>query len=904
MRLFRHRGKTGTSTEAQPFTQVINKEHEAILAERQKELNELAPDEFVGLALSGGGIRSATFNLGILQALADIRLLRHIDYLSTVSGGGYIGSWLLARLRQNEEKILDLENSLSPERYPNPGSEQWAPIQFLRDYSNYLTPQPGFLSADTWVTAGIWLRNTLLIQSVLVLALSGLLLIPRLLYFVPIAVNLQPRLAAGVAVGLFTVLLLAAGRGLRGFSTPETMTQNEVLITVVGPLFLLSWYSAIVISYESKQPTTLTLWTMPGLVGLTIFIGLTIVQKIGGIGGVSKVPFALCSGALASILTYAAMVVLFNSPQSTNPWNVNAYGPLFAVAVVSAILTWHIGLLGRNLPDAQREWISRAGAWLNIVALCCFALSFVAVYAPWIVLWLRQSITAALPALTLGWVVSTIGGLISGWSPKSGGSSKPTKGWVKLVATYAPYVFVAGLLCLLSFTIYLVVARITHYQTWSDILSQDAYMAYWRVTTLTMPHYFGVLLLTSIVLFTAAFVLSWRFDLNEFSMHHFYKNRLIRCYLGAARPIRDKRKARAADAFTGFDPKDEISLDQVTRRPYPIINTTLNLVHGERLAWQERKAASFTLSPEYCGFDYKAGLFTPKATLLKNIKKNEPLAGHAYRPTNQYGGGIHLGTAMAISGAAVNPNMGSITSSATAFLMTTFNVRLGWWLGNPRHNGKWNWCSPSSGILYLLAELTGCTNDERAFVNLSDGGHFENLGIYELVRRRCKYIIACDATGDSKFAFEDLGGAIRKCRADFGVEIKLDFGQILPDRETGRSLSHCAIGTIEYPEIGGHEKLQGTLIYIKSSLTGDEPSDVLEYATIHPQFPHDSTADQWFAESQFESYRQLGYHIGGKIFELSKGALQAAERGEKVLLKPVFEGLRDHWHAPSTSVRG
>jgi len=135
---------------------------------------------------------------------------------------------------------------------------------------------------------------------------------------------------------------------------------------------------------------------------------------------------------------------------------------------------------------------------------------------------------------------------------------------------------------------------------------------------------------------------------------------------------------------------------------------------------------------------------------------------------------------MAISGAAVNPNMGSFSTSAAAFLLTAFNVRLGWWIGNPRHNGRWNQSSPKTGIFYLLAELTGSTNDERGFVNLSDGGHFENLGIYELVRRRCKYIIACDGSQDSEFAFEDLGNAIRKCDADFGAEIEIDLSQIRP----------------------------------------------------------------------------------------------------------------------------
>src|SRR5262249_41150452 len=147
-------------------------------------------------------------------------------------------------------------------------------------------------------------------------------------------------------------------------------------------------------------------------------------------------------------------------------------------------------------------------------------------------------------------------------------------------------------------------------------------------------------------------------------------------------------------------------------------------------------------------------------------------------------------------------------------------------------------------------------NDERGFVDLSDGGHFENLGIYELIRRRCKYIIASDAAQDSDFAFEDLGNAIRKCRADFGVEIEIDVSRIRPDAASGRSHAHCAVGRVLYPKTpDGAPSMTGFLLYIKASMTGDEPSDVLEYQQLHPEFPHQTTADQWFDESQFESYR-------------------------------------------------
>ena len=161
--------------------------------------------------------------------------------------------------------------------------------------------------------------------------------------------------------------------------------------------------------------------------------------------------------------------------------------------------------------------------------------------------------------------------------------------------------------------------------------------------------------------------------------------------------------------------------------------------------------------------------------------------------------------------------------------MTMFNARLGWWMGNPRDKHNWLRSGPRRGLLYLLNELFGLTNDRTHFVNLSDGGHFENLGIYELVRRRCRYIIACDAEQDEHVDFQRPGDAIRKCRTDFGAEISVSA------RASGHgqrdSPLHCVLGDITYAD--GE---QGTLLYLKSSVTGDEPADVLEYAAAKRRF--------------------------------------------------------------------
>jgi len=145
---------------------------------------------FVGLALSGGGIRSATFNLGVLQGMARCGLLPYFDYLSTVSGGGYIGSWFAAWLKR--KGFTKVCHQLRPE-WRGQAGEETPEVQFLRSYSNYLTPQLGLLSADTWALVATYVRNLLLNLAILVLGISAVLLLPRLLVVVSNGFYATPR---------------------------------------------------------------------------------------------------------------------------------------------------------------------------------------------------------------------------------------------------------------------------------------------------------------------------------------------------------------------------------------------------------------------------------------------------------------------------------------------------------------------------------------------------------------------------------------------------------------------------------------------------------------------------------------------------------------------------------------
>jgi hypothetical protein len=289
--------------------------------------------------------------------------------------------------------------------------------------------------------------------------------------------------------------------------------------------------------------------------------------------------------------------------------------------------------------------------------------------------------------------------------------------------------------------------------------------------------------------------------------------------------------------------------DPPRRGPMHVVNIALNLTGGQNLAWQQRMAESFTASPYHSGSLYLG-----------------------YRPSREYGGedGISLGTAVSISGAAASPNMGYHSSPTMAFLLAFFNIRLGSWLGNPGPHGQESYKEkhPTTGLVPMFEELTGNSTDTSKWVYLSDGGHFENLALYEMVVRRCHKIVLSDAGADPKCTFEDLGNAIRKIRTDLGVPIDIADIKMFPRAKDGKPVKgeYVAFGRIRYSAVDKDAE-DGELIYIKPGVyEGDYfPRDVYNYAQESLQFPHESTSDQFFSESQFESYRALGRHAVNDI---------------------------------------
>jgi len=901
--------------------------------------------DLVGLAFSGGGIRSATFNLGVLQGLAAKRLLPVFDYLSTVSGGGYIGSWLVAWIRRRgwpevQERLIPYRRGKDREEQPE--------IAFLRNYSNYMTPRKGLFSADTWTLVTTYMRNLLLNLLILMFALSAALVLPRLLILGHHEITLYVDLVSTKEVALAVLILLGIAIGFIRWNLSTLFEsrakQNhsseldkpwQVFLFVVVPILVAAWLISVWL-WTIRGAEVSEKWLDWSLATGAIYGALWVIAWLVGIAGnagnqqvkqtteaaktgqsfVQRVPTrikelastipehlpdlgkqvrtnsfrdVLLSSVFAGLiggpllLTIAGMMTAWELAPG-GEMHAASFGMSLIVLVFALVAVIHVGLAGRGFNEEAREWWSRVGAYLLIANTIIAALFAVALYSPLLIqladrIWDWLNLT-----LGSGWLLTSIGGLLAAKNATNAKNGAP--GWRKILMAVAPYVFILGLFVLLAggLNVFLPpLVSVLEIQGLGKpgiglpVIGTDAFTGYWSVVDQSM----SILLLPCLILGAGlALLLSMRIGINHFSMHALYTNRLIRAYLGASNRNRDPQP------FTGLDPTDNdtrmshLCVDRQYLGPYPIINTALNLVRGKRLAWQQRKAASFVFTPKYCGYHY-----VPE----DGEKVVSGLAQNAYVPSADYAADVSLGMAMGISGAAASPNMGYHTSVPLAFLMTVFNVRLGWWLGNSRHRATWRRREPRVGLFYLFCELLGATNDSRGYAYLSDGGHFENLGIYELVRRRCKYIVAFDAGEDREMKFEDLGNAVEKCRTDFGINIRIDLGRLRRDARTGLSGWHCVVGEIDYDMADKEADGKGTLVYIKSSLTGDEPADVRAYAASHPEFPHQATLDQWFDESQFESYRALGQHIIATVFE----GLDAKDRPPQA--NTLFAALKKRW---------
>ena len=340
--------------------------------------------------------------------------------------------------------------------------------------------------------------------------------------------------------------------------------------------------------------------------------------------------------------------------------------------------------------------------------------------------------------------------------------------------------------------------------------------------------------------------LGWLLDPNMLTIHSFYKGRLVRAYMGASNDAR--KNAPNADISEAV-PGDDVPLVYLKNTshgaPYHLINTTLNLVGARDLATVQRFSDYFVMSKRYCG-SLRTG----------------------YRPTHEYAcGTMSLGTAVSVSGAAASPNMGAQTpSAALAMLLTLFNVRLGFWAPTPNRT-YWRAGAARLWPFYTIQELLSQTTDLLPFCYLTDGGHFDNTGVYSLIQRGCRYILMADCGADPEPSFADLGDLVRKVRIDFGAEITISVDDLLSPAKR-----HFVVGTIRYGDAHAaslgltEDERDGILIVVKPNRTPGASVDVLQYGYANADFPQQTTADQWYDEQQFESYRRLGAISGHSMF--------------------------------------
>jgi predicted acylesterase/phospholipase RssA len=840
---------------------------------RPKDLNQLRAhlhaiadaDKPLGLAFSGGGIRSATFNLGVLQGLAQLGWLPKFHFLSTVSGGGYIGSWLSAWIARTGFQTVyrELQRTTSPPQDPVAvaKSPEPDPIRHLRGYSNYLSPVWG-LSLDATTLIATYVRNLIINWLVLLPLFAAVALWPRLNLAVVGALSTTevrgPWLFAPlllVAIGstvaiAYTVSDIPGAEGHR----PRT---NAFYMWFVVPLLLLAAIPASWLWPWAAQEFEQLLRDAPfGKWMWLIFAGSGAVVHMIGIGvgtwwrGARADPASpapeqrrlgqvswdalviVLAGAVGGYVCYLGITKI-----ATNEWllagtmHAQGYTTLavpFLLGAFALSTTGYAALTRRTRTESDREWWARAGGFLIILTALWLGLHAVALYVPQWVASLFERFPLATPAAGAG--AGLLGAAIGYWTRNGQRIKDEVIHWTKKLGLklldVLCVVFIVGLFAGLSMLMAAIIDA-TASALWASF--PEAKIPLWLLTFAWLAALAGF-----------ALVIAYIIGVNAFSMHAMYGNRLVRAYLGAS------NAQRQPHPFTGFDPSDNLKMSALAKgKLFHIVNLAINIVRpsADNLQWQERKAAAFTITRLHAGGP--------------TIR---------YRSSKLYGNAISLGRAMTISGAAASPSMGYHSSALVAFVMTIFNVRLGWWLPNPSMQeppDNWRRDEPRFGFGSLISEALSGATMNKDFVYLSDGGHFENLALYELVRRRCHGIVVVDAGADPDYAFEDLQSALRKIRVDLGIPIEFDQDSLpTPDRAkaTGR---HFAVGRIRYSVVDATGE-DGALIYLKPVLSGDESLDVEGYAKIHAtaqkQFPQQPTSDQFFDESQFESYRWLGYH--------------------------------------------
>ena len=892
------------------------------------------PGDALGFGLSGGGVRSATFCLGLFQALAEASLLRKIDFVSTVSGGGYFGSFL-GRLftRDWVKNVDDVEAAIRGKSTPRTAAEKrgWANRMFrwLRDNGRYLAPRG---SGDLILLGAILLRNWIAVQVVMITSVLAVFVALQLVRpWLDSALQLTHDRST---VGTFLICTLPGGNSVLLWS-PWIVWLAPILVLAVAPTIWAYWL--------------VTRRGSDGAIGVPPMAGVFVALVGGVVGAVAyrDVLWRFWPSALVSVVALLTISWWLLSQRTAPNWR--DLSPVetgnFARTTLSkwlknALLACGV-VLGWTLIDTAGGTLyvaQGAGALTRWAGAVFGVLAGIGAFARTALVLLTSSRgrrRPGVPASVLTWGAAVI--IVSVWLVTINAISHAIASGFSAVDGVP-----AGFAAAPPPTI-LGVDRVDVAPSGEGFVVSPAKTA---MTPCVAPSIarridvFGIAIFLALLIFTLLFGRTRTFA-NMSSLHAFYWSRLTRTFLGASNPTRLKTGDTAVKDTVSDDdcegnlywnwPRLHATVATPTAGPWTqggplhIINTTVNDTMDARtkVQNQDRKGTGLALGP--CGLSL--GIRHHLLTDADGSSAIYPVEGYRVFKSSRENGRtpepLSVGRWMSISGAAFSAAAGANTTVPIAIIAGMLNVRLGYWWdsGTPAPAGpldigkkQWSpwvtfeaWLPVQSA---LLAEMLARTRGTAGQLwNLSDGGHFENMGGYELIRRRLPVIVIVDAEADPDYEFQGLSDLVRKARLDFNAEIKfLSLSQlqgrldartpVLPesvrryfgdlgslrrgrwsddpapgtDSSAGKryalevdrsrvSRAHAALATIAY----GDSMTRSWLVYVKATLMGDEPEDVCHYHRAHPAFPQETTNDQFFDEAQWESYRRLGLHVGHRV---------------------------------------
>jgi hypothetical protein len=703
---------------------------------------------YVGLALSGGGIRAAAFAIGAIDALSNIAppragktaasgsIFERVDYLSSVSGGSYAACSVVS--------TIATEGLRSPFGSCTHFSTE--------EYISSIRSRARLLSSRGWVDY----------FQILLLWLFGLV--------------------SGVLTILPFLLLISACfvMVLREQVTVTTLVSQYPGYLLIFFAVVFACYILFAVVYSSRSLrsffSTIRLnWKIVFLFGfILLFITLQPVLIGANLRG-GAVHSYLSSSRFQSILTTGLHEVLL------------AGG--FLVVLVSLFLLFFLKRGQFLRTDPRNVWASV----YRVAAQICLML-----------------ILVAAPAFLWSIVLT-----LSRWSVLCANCDKYSQ--------EAP-VFVSNLVRLLHDQL-LPVYRDAGIESWFAVKRFEI-----------SPNNFAMLY---VLLAVALYLFSkYCIDSNFTSFHRFYRDRIKNCFI----PPR-QRSRESPPASETNDDVIRMTATRDTLSPYLLVNCTINAVapvDGETRVVDE----PFVISSEYIG-NNPVGYF-PTALVEKIV-----------------GPEFDLATVAAISGAALSPVMGRYSIPAFRLLMSLLGFRLGYWIPNPGASRNSDVVPPVGRRvdgLYFLKEMFGTMTVRAPCLYITDGGHTDNSGVYELLRRRCATIIAVDAEADTEGLFDNVVYLIEQARVRLWTEIELSCRTVGSEGGT-----HCAIGEIRYPALPDADAFCGKLIYCKLSLTGDENLDLLSRKKASGEFPYNSTLNQNYDELTFNAYKVLGTHILGRV---------------------------------------